>query len=116
MHAIKPVPESIIDAYMCGKCMYLALAMHRAYGLTMVVELCEEIDPYIGHAWVLLDDDRAFDINGTNMVDAMGGYGDRLITLDNEKDIRELIGPISDEMLTHNIAEASRVIKEYFSP
>ena len=116
MRIIKPIPESISDSYTCGKCMFLAAAFHYLYGLTIVMETCtDSVGEYIAHAWVLTKDGNALDIDGVCSVEAMGGYGDKIITLDNAEQMRYLMPDCDDTMWYQHIAHASSIIAEYFS-
>ncbi|MHD0644898.1 hypothetical protein ACYPKM_04680 [Pseudomonas aeruginosa] len=51
------LPDDLLETYSSGKCMYLAAALHRRYGLDIQITM-EDCDPtYVAHAWVT-DKDR----------------------------------------------------------
>ena len=60
------IPDDIDLMYTCGRCMYLAAALHRSIGWPISVVLNDGTDDaYIDHAWVYNPADAMmFDING----------------------------------------------------
>lgn len=112
-----PYTVEDLDAYTCGKCMYLAAALHRQYGWSIQVvlaqheitglrttfqELQEElrrpdqsrfVSPSIGHAWVVEPvSGMCVDIDGRYASSQNGwdnGY-DTVVSNLNEAELREL--------------------------
>lgn len=67
--SFRNLPESTVEAYVCGKCMYLAAALHRRYGFEIQLALADPGSPhaYIEHAWVI-------EPNTGNLIDIDGQY------------------------------------------
>ena len=119
----KDLPEELNEQYVCGKCMYLAAALHRRFGFP--IEVCVEVPgtphAYVGHAWVV---DPAtgdvIDIDGQYPASANGWLhpaAEHRQGLD-EKDLFALITstcyqPFEDGEWEQAVADAQAVIDQH---
>jgi hypothetical protein len=57
--------QETVDQYSAGACMVFAAAVHRLIGAPLEADVCH-VSGFtdIDHAWVILPDGRAFDVNG----------------------------------------------------
>jgi hypothetical protein len=74
--------QDAVDAYMHGKCMYLAAALHFKYGLSIEAATYDSARPKqhpriservhdIYHCWVVLPNGERFDIRGAQSLEEM---------------------------------------------
>jgi hypothetical protein len=108
--APKP-PESVVEEYSYGMCMWLALAIHDRYGWPILAQFDRLPDgtEYIAHAHVRDPGGRQVDILGPQVqVDQFGSGETRPVDPD---DIRKLAG--SPEELRSLLLEASIVMEKY---
>ena len=108
-------PESLVEEYSYGRCMWLALAFHQRYGwpITAEVDVLPSGERYVSHSWVTMPDGREVDIFGPQTkVDRFGGREIRV----SPREMLNIVGETSNVLhaeVAAEIARADEVIDRY---
>jgi len=117
-------PQEHLDTYSCGKCIWLALALHDRYGFQLVADL-EEGDPenpYMAHAFVRLPNGLEIDIYGVQR--KVDPFGTRKVEMSRRQFIQYLAdtnakGHSASEIESEYRSEkreADRIIDRHIEP
>lgn len=117
--------EEDIESYSCGKCMYLAAAIHRKFGwsISLVLDFPGP-DAYIGHAWAVNPvNNDCVDIDGSYPINRNGWiyhYSEVQHDL-NEKQLFDLTEKTCHRKLDleeweNDVLEATKVLEQYLIP
>jgi hypothetical protein len=98
-------PDSVVEAYSYGKCMWFAIAAHDRHGWP--IEAIFE-DGAVSHAWVRMPDGRSFDISGPNGAEDFIQFGGSIRKLSRDA----MVGIVGNNV--REIARADQVLQRYY--
>lgn len=105
------------DLYMTGRCMFLAIALHRLYGYEIQAHIDEDYHgEYIGHAWVIANN-KILDILGPYDESTCYSHGmntDYRINGMTESDLKRFLPTLENYNL--EVKAALNVAKKYLIP
>jgi hypothetical protein len=107
------IPEDITERYTCGRCMWLALALHRRFGWPIKAQMYCRGDEYLAHVYVVHPSGFDIDIYGPEF--EMPMYGDKTRDF-TEEELLEYLSCVSREKIEQEIAQASVDIECYVIP
>lgn len=116
-----------LDAFVCGKCMYLAAALHRVRGweIQAVIEPAEgQYPPWVGHAWCVdPSTGHCVDIDGAYPPDRNGWIrpDNELVLGLDEASLRQLTlagasQPFTLEQWNREVLGTLKVVQAYLLP
>lgn len=109
--------DQLQEQYNYGRCMFLAIALHRRYGFEIQAAIVNDKDgeSWIGHAWVKLPDGLFFDIMGkyedSSELDSFGDITKKEL---DEKSLAAYFD--NDSEYEKEIKKAMVVTKYYLEP
>lgn len=111
---INGVPDSVVEQYSYGDCMWLALAMNARFGWPIYAQMHRDAEhgDYVAHAYCKMPDGREIDILGPpDRVD--------IWTNDTQQwDPAELLKTMETRpaQIAHKLAEANAAVEHYIVP